>query len=231
MNFESDGEIPGTSQNTVERGERGLLKDFIPVPVFNKMTLERIHKMEWLRRRGVAVHYCQQCNYVTQKKYDLVKHYRTHSGERPFQCGICDDKFSQKRSLTNHLLNHQEGRFECDQCDYKATLKRSIVLHLMTHFGVKPHMCDRCEFSATKKGDLVIHQRRHIGEKPFSCTDCSYKAVPGSNLTVHMRNHTGVKPYACSHCPYKSARKGCLEMGFFKSMAGQMKFCYNIQVL
>ena len=125
MYFESDGEIPGTSQNAVERGERGLLKDFIPVIVFNEKTLERMKKMEGLRRRGVAVHYCQQCNYVTRFKDDLVKHCRTHSGERPFECGICDDKFSQKGSLTQHLLTHQVGRFECNQCDFKATLKGS----------------------------------------------------------------------------------------------------------
>ena len=104
MNFERDGEIPGTSHNTVERGERGLLKDFIPVLVFNERTLVRMKKMEWLRRRGVAVHYCQHCNYVTQFKSDLVKRCITHSGERPFECGICDDKFSLKGNLSKHLF-------------------------------------------------------------------------------------------------------------------------------
>ena len=61
MNFESDDEIPGSSQNAVERGERGLLKDFIPVLVFNQRTLERMNKMEGLRRQGVAVHYWAVC--------------------------------------------------------------------------------------------------------------------------------------------------------------------------
>ena len=89
MNYKSDSEIAGTSQNTVERGERGLLKDFIPVSVFNKRTLERMEKMEKLRRRGVAIHYCQHCNYASQFKDHLVNHCRTHSGERPFECGIC----------------------------------------------------------------------------------------------------------------------------------------------
>ena len=123
MNFESDIEIPGSSQSTVERGERGLFKDFIPVLVFNQRTLERMKKMEGLRRRGIAVHYCQQCNYATKRKTDLVKHSRTHSGERPYECGICDEKFRQKGVLTQHLLTHQEGRFECDECHYKATKK------------------------------------------------------------------------------------------------------------
>ena len=203
MNFESDDEIPGSSQNAVERGERGLLKDFIPVLVFNQRTLERMKKMEGLRRRGVAVHYCQQCNYATKRKAVLVKHSRTHSGELPYECGMCDEKFRQKRGLAQHLLTHQESRFECDQCDYKSTQKVHLVLHLMTHSGVKPHKCDRCKFSATKKGGLVIHQRRHTGERPFSCTDCSYKTVSGSNLTVHMRKHTDEEPYACFQCSYK----------------------------
>ena len=101
MNFKCDDEIPGSSQNAVERGERGLLlRDFIPVLVFNQRTLERMKKMEGLRRREVAVHYCQQCNYATKSKADLVKHSRTHSGERPFECGISDEKFRQKGNLT-----------------------------------------------------------------------------------------------------------------------------------
>ena len=131
MNFANDGEIPGTSQNIAERGERGLLKDFIPVLVFNERTLERMKKMEWLRRRGVAVHYCQQCNYAAQFKAHLVNHCRTHSGERPFECGICDDKFSLKGNLSKHLLTHKEGRFECNQCDYKARQKGHLVEHLI----------------------------------------------------------------------------------------------------
>ena len=149
MNFQSDGEIPGTSQNTEERDERVLLKDFIPVPVFNQRTLERMKKMEGLRKRGVTVHYCQQSNYAAQRKDNLVEHSATHSGERPFECGICDQKFSLKGSLSKHLLTHQEGRFECDQCDYKATQKGTLVLHLLTHSGVKPHKCDGI-FSANK---------------------------------------------------------------------------------
>ena len=29
--------------------------------------------MERLRRRGVAVHYCQQCNYATERKSNLLQ--------------------------------------------------------------------------------------------------------------------------------------------------------------
>ena len=73
MNFANDGETPGTSQNIVGRNERLLLKDFIPVLVFNERTLERMKKMERLRILGVAVHYCQQCNYAKERKSNLLQ--------------------------------------------------------------------------------------------------------------------------------------------------------------
>ena len=177
-----------------------MLNHFVPVPVFNEKTLEKIKKMERRRKRGLVVYYCKECNFATPNRFSLVQHSRTHSGERTFECGICDEKFRQKGNLTQHLLTHQEGRFKCDQCDYKSTHKVHLVSHLMTHSGVKPHKCDKCEFSATRKYSLVIHQRSHTGERPFSCTHCSYKAISGSDLTVHMRKHTGAKPYACSQC-------------------------------
>ena len=48
--------------------------------------------MEGRRRRGLVVHYCNECNYGTQSKSDLVKHSRTHT----FHCKLCDQKFGKK---------------------------------------------------------------------------------------------------------------------------------------
>ena len=168
-----------------------MLNDFVPVPVFNERTLEKMKKMERRRKHGWVVYYCKECNYATPHKPNLANHSRTHSGERPFECGICDDKFRTKRNLIQHVLTHQEGRFRCDQCDYKATQKGNLVEHLRTHSGVKVHKCDRCEYSSAKKCRLIIHQRMHTGEspeRPFSCTHCPYEAVSAYLLTVHMRN-------------------------------------------
>ena len=160
MNFANDGEIPGTSQNTVERGERVLLKDFIPVPVFNERTLERMKKMEGRRRRGVVVYYCQHCNYATGRKVCLVNHSRTHSGERPFECCVCDDQFSQKANLSKHLLRK--------------------------HMGVKPYVCSQCSYKSAQKGNLDRHILTHSGAKPFTCDYCPFKTALKSNLTRHL---------------------------------------------
>ena len=65
-----------------------MLNHFVPVPVFNEKTLEKMKKMERRRKQGLVVYYCKECNYATPEKLTLERHSRTHSGERPFECGI-----------------------------------------------------------------------------------------------------------------------------------------------
>ena len=111
MHFQTDDEEPGSSESTAERGEREeMLRHFVPVNLLSDRTVERMKKMEGRRRQGLVVHCCNECNYATPRKPDLVNHCRTHSGEQPFHCVLCDQNFSQKSSLKVYLLTHeQEG--------------------------------------------------------------------------------------------------------------------------
>ena len=173
MHFQIDDKEPGSSESTAERGGREeMLRHFVPVNMLSEKTVERMKKMEGRRRQGLVVHYCNECNYSTQYKCHLVNHSRTHSEEKPFDCELCDQNFSQKSHLKGHLTSHKEGRvrFECSQCDYRATKKQNLERHLINHSGVKPHKCDICEYSTATKDNLIVHQRLHSGEKPYACT-------------------------------------------------------------
>ena len=81
MQFQSDEEVPGSSVNTAERVQSSglMLKGFVPVDMFSERTVERVKQMKGRRRRGLVVYYCNECNYMTQNKSDLVNHSRTHS--------------------------------------------------------------------------------------------------------------------------------------------------------
>ena len=133
MHFQGDDEKPGSSKSTAERGLREeLLRHFVPVNMLSERTVERMKKMEGRRRQGLMVHYCNECNYMTQNKSCLVNHSRTHSEEKPFHCELCDQKFSQKGNLKVHVLSHKEGGFQCKECDYK-TAQKSTPCNTSSH--------------------------------------------------------------------------------------------------
>ena len=97
MHFQSDDEVPGSSESTAERDEREeMLRHFVPVNMLSDRTVERMRKIEGRRRQGLVAYHCNECNYATQYKSCLLKHSRTHSGEQPFNCELCDQKFGQK---------------------------------------------------------------------------------------------------------------------------------------
>lgn len=47
-------------------------------------------------------HICHICGKRLLKKCDLERHFRVHTGERPFRCGTCGQWFSQKHNLYLH---------------------------------------------------------------------------------------------------------------------------------
>ena len=47
---------------------------------------------------------CAFCQKGFNHKGNFMKHYRTHTGEKPFQCPKCPYKATQKAHLTTHMV-------------------------------------------------------------------------------------------------------------------------------
>ncbi|XP_035662336.1 zinc finger protein 39-like [Branchiostoma floridae] len=131
--------------------------------------------------------------------------------EKPFMCGECGYRASNKTRLVEHMRTHTgEKLFKCNQCHYQASLKSSLVKHMKKHSDEEPYCCDICEYKTYNWSHIKRHMKYHAGVRPYKCEQCEYSAVDKSDLTKHRRRHTGERPYSCQVCDYKASQRGSL---------------------
>uniref|UniRef100_K7GE80 Uncharacterized protein n=1 Tax=Pelodiscus sinensis TaxID=13735 RepID=K7GE80_PELSI len=154
---------------------------------------------------------CSDCGKSFRQNPHLVKHRRTHTGEKPFNCSDCGKSFIRNSDLVHHRRTHRgEKPFSCSDCGRSFHRNSHLVKHKRTHTGEKPFSCSHCMKSFSRSSHLVIHWRTHTGEKPFSCSDCGKSFRESSDLVTHRRSHTGEKPFNCSDCGKSFMRRSDL---------------------
>lgn len=81
----------------------------------------------------IKVSQCPYCHYHSYYSIDVKRHIMSkHTGEKPFQCGVCHKRFTLKQNLQTHTRIHTgEKPFQCSLCLKRFSQKANLKVHVV----------------------------------------------------------------------------------------------------
>ena len=76
---------------------------------------------------------CKYCGKVFKNTSNLTVHVRSHTGEKPYKCELCDYSCAQSSKLTRHMRIHVksgEGTYKCSNCDMPFSVATTLEKHM-----------------------------------------------------------------------------------------------------
>ncbi|XP_052773081.1 zinc finger protein 271-like [Mya arenaria] len=159
------------------------------------------------KHEGLKQLHCEHCGKAFVDKWALKCHMRSHTGEKPYACKLCEKSFITASSRNVHIKQmHEKLRpFACTRCGADFTAKKSLEHHLSRHekedrmnpesvnydpnfkarvipvkkMAPKNMYCDLCGRTFTSKKGLQTHRKQRCPKFRNNVT---------SNMKVHGTN-------------------------------------------
>ncbi|CAN9513099.1 unnamed protein product [Ophioblennius macclurei] len=138
----------------------GALKQHIGTFHFDAEELSRNQKPQ------KKVHVCEYCRKHFDHFGHFKEHLRKHTGEKPYECPDCHERFARNSTLKCHMAACQNGAgakkgrkklYECQVCSSVFNSWDQFKDHLVSHTGVKPNHCTMCDMWFTHAKELKAH--------------------------------------------------------------------------
>ena len=164
---------------------------------------------------------CNYCPKESKHHYVIQIHMRMHTGEKPYQCLLCDYRGAQQSRIIFHLKGKHADYLKAhgieDQHNPVEECREDVgggdefvqsfqpqqenagsnTEHYVPKLGVDFTM-ERIESE-----EIILEQLQQ--SRDYRCPTCGKRCANAVRTIEHMRQHTGAKPYACMRCSTRSA--------------------------
>ncbi|KAL1115315.1 hypothetical protein AAG570_007345 [Ranatra chinensis] len=144
---------------------------------------------------------CNMCHFSGPDRGAVLRHMRTHNGDRPYECALCNYAFTTKANCERHLRNrHAASRYstlklsetddtEEEEEEHEEKVEGPLDLSMEKLKKPPPPSAASSVKMVIKNGVLVPKQkqRRYRTERPFGCEHCSAKFTLRSNMERHVK--------------------------------------------
>lgn len=90
--------------------------------VFPNLRALKGHNRAHLNGNNNGMYRCNMCPHSSMDKAALIRHMRTHNGDRPYECSLCNYAFTTKANCERHLRNRHAKTT-------REEVKKSIIYH------------------------------------------------------------------------------------------------------
>ncbi|XP_048354685.1 zinc finger and BTB domain-containing protein 41 [Sphaerodactylus townsendi] len=185
---------------------------------------------------------CPKCDKTFDRAGKYESHTRVHTGEKPFECDVCHQRYSTKSNLTVHRKKHNneiefhKKEHKCSYCNKLHATKKTLLKHVkrfhpenaQEFFSIKKKKsegwkCDICSKSFTRRPHLEEHMILHTQNKPFKCSYCEEHFKSRFARLKHQEKfHLG--PFPCDICGRQFNDTGNLKRHIECTHGGKRKW-------
>lgn len=154
-------------------------------------------------KNGVRLFICTFCDKKCSHPSDMIRHFRTHTKEKPYKCEICERQFALKVSLKVHMQIHnkdQSNQFNNNR------ISKNVFNGVKNKLALQDNN-NATRFKIAMAKPILLTDKQHLVVKNNSSETIKYECYICHNLfklkyslKQHIESHFGIKRFKCQHC-------------------------------